>query len=93
MIVIGETGTLRCDHGLVELFRIGDKEPSQSWNNTCSREENSLENIKQLLSWIETGVEPANSAEDNLKIVAMLEAAYVSAKESRIVQLRNGVLL
>ncbi|HTG70115.1 MAG TPA: Gfo/Idh/MocA family oxidoreductase [Candidatus Udaeobacter sp.] len=93
MVVIGETGTLRCDHGSVELFLKGDREPSQRWENNCSREENSLENIKQLLTWIETGVEPANSAEDNLKIVAMLEAAYISAKENRIIQLRNGVLL
>ncbi|WP_029192556.1 Gfo/Idh/MocA family protein [Paenibacillus harenae] len=93
MIVIGEKGTLRCDHGYVELFRLGDRQPSERWENRCSREENSLENIEQLLSWMETGVKAANSAEDNLKVVAMLEAAYVSAKENRIVQLRDGVLL
>ncbi|MFC5648056.1 Gfo/Idh/MocA family protein [Paenibacillus solisilvae] len=93
MIVIGETGTLRCDHSYVELYRQGAREPSVRWDHRFSREENSLENIKQLFTWIETGKEAANSAEDNLKIVAMLDAAYVSAKENRIVQLRGGVLV
>jgi predicted dehydrogenase len=87
MIVIGETGTLVTGHGKVDLYRKGDKEPSQSWENRVSRETATFEGMNQLLVSLETGAEAANSSEDNLKTVALLDAAYVSAKEQRVVLL------
>lgn len=91
MIVIGEKGTLRCNHGQVELYLPGDRNSTQTWENHYSREQNSLDNIEQLLTWIETGAVASNSAEDNLKTVALLDASYQSAAESQIVRLKDGV--
>lgn len=91
MIVIGEKGTVRCNHNRVELSLPGDQQPSRVWENQYSREQNSLDNLEQLLSWVETGTIASNSAEDNLKTVAMLDAAYRSAADSQIVRLNSGI--
>jgi predicted dehydrogenase len=93
MIVIGESGTLVAGHSKVELYRPGDKDPAQAWENGISREIATYEGLNQLLVSLETGVEAENSAQDNLKTVTILDAAYVSAKEQRIVHLNNGVLV
>ncbi|MBW5448441.1 gfo/Idh/MocA family oxidoreductase [Cohnella sp. CFH 77786] len=87
MIVIGETGTLVTGYGKVDLYRKGDQEPSQSWENHVSRETATFEGMNQLLVSLETGREAANSSRDNLKTVELLDAAYFSAKEQRIVRL------
>lgn len=91
MIVIGETGTLNCNHTSVELYRRGERAPVQTWGNHVSRETATFEGLDHLLTWIETGVEAPNSAQDNLKTVAMLDAAYRSAEERRTVELSQGV--
>ncbi|MFH5183295.1 Gfo/Idh/MocA family protein [Paenibacillus sp. TAB 01] len=93
MIVIGETGTLLCNHTSVQLFRRGDEQPSQTWENRVSREVATFEGLNHLLVSIETGAEAPNSSRDNLKTVAILDAAYTSAKEQRIVKLNQGVLV
>ncbi|MBW7454167.1 Gfo/Idh/MocA family protein [Paenibacillus sepulcri] len=93
MIVIGETGTIVTSHNKAELYRKGDKTPSESWDNYISREVQTYEGLNQLLTSLETGEEPSNSSSDNLKIVSMLDAAYVSAKENRIVQLQQGAFV
>jgi hypothetical protein len=41
--------------------------------------------MAQLLTALETGTEPAISGKDNLKTLALVDAAYVSAAESRAV--------
>lgn len=92
MIVIGETGTLLCERDSVKLFRKGDSAPSQTWENSINREIATCENLNHLLTYLEDGVPAPNSAEDNLKTVAILDAAYVSAQEKRIVRLNQGVL-
>lgn len=93
MIVIGETGTLLCDYTSVQLFRQGEQQPVQTWENRVSREVATFEGLNHLLVSIETGVEAPNSSRDNLKTVAMLDAAYTSAKEKRIIKLNQGVLV
>ncbi|MCM3781975.1 Gfo/Idh/MocA family oxidoreductase [Neobacillus mesonae] len=93
MIVIGETGTLYCTHCSVELYRNGTKSPLQTWNNDVSRETATFEGLNQLLSSIETGNEAPNSAQDNLKTVAILDAAYRSTLEQRPIRLNQGVLV
>jgi predicted dehydrogenase len=45
--------------------------------------------MAQLLSALETGNEPLISGRDNLKTMALVEAAYVSAAESRPIFLRE----
>ncbi len=84
MIVIGETGTLLCDHLTVKLFRK-EGEVEQSWEHSKSREVATFEGINHLLETLDNGVEAPNSAQDNLKTIAILDAAYTSADEKRIV--------
>ncbi|NHN31670.1 Gfo/Idh/MocA family protein [Paenibacillus agricola] len=91
MIVIGETGTLVVEGGKVNLYRGKGKSPEQTWDNHVSREVATFEGLNQLLTSIETGVEAPNSSIDNLKTVTLLDAAYVSAEEQRVVILKQGV--
>lgn len=91
MIVIGDAGTLVAGHDKVELYRPGDNAPEQTWKNNISREIATYEGLNQLLVSLETGVEAENSAQDNLKTITILDSAYVSAKEQRIVRLKQGV--
>ena len=93
MIVIGETGTIVSGHGTVSLYRKGEKTPEATWENNISREVATYEGLNQLLVSLETGVEAPNSAQDNLKTVTVLDAAYVSANEQRIVHLKQGVMV
>jgi predicted dehydrogenase len=92
MVVIGETGSLAASYGYVELYRRGDKTPSQSWKHEVSRETAAYEGINNLFHWLESGNEAPNSARDNLKTISMLDGAYISAKEDRIVYLEQGIL-
>jgi predicted dehydrogenase len=46
----------------------------------------------ELLIALETGEEPAISGEDNLKTMALVDAAYVSAREHRAVDLQTILL-
>lgn len=93
MVVIGETGTLVCGHHSVELYRKGQKAPEATWSNDVSRETATYEGLNHLLTSLETGVEAPNSARDNLKTVAILDAAYRSAQERRTITLDRGVLV
>lgn len=87
MIVIGEKGTIIASDGKVNLYRPREKTPEQTWENHVSREIATFEGINHLFTSIETGVEAPNSSQDNLKTVSLLDAAYVSAEEQRIVYL------
>ncbi|TDF93807.1 Gfo/Idh/MocA family protein [Paenibacillus piri] len=91
LIVIGETGTIVANHGKAELYRKGEKTPSQTWDNKISREIATYEGLNHLLTSLETGSEAPNSSRDNLKTIAILDAAYVSAEEQRAVYLKQGV--
>ncbi|MCG7381465.1 Gfo/Idh/MocA family oxidoreductase [Paenibacillus sp. ACRRY] len=93
MIVIGETGTLFCTHQRVELYRNDTKSPLQTWHNDVSRETATFEGLNQLLVSLETGDEAPNSAQDNLKTVAILDAAYRSSSEQRPIILNQGVVV
>ncbi|MGQ7885688.1 Gfo/Idh/MocA family protein [Paenibacillus sp. WC2504] len=87
MIVIGEKGTILAADGKIHLYRPREKTPEQTWENNVSRETATFEGINHLFTSIETGVEAPNSSQDNLKTVSLLDAAYVSAEEQRIVHL------
>ena len=90
LIVIGETGTIVAGHTSASLYRKGEKAPSATWENHVSREVATYEGLNQLLVSIETGIEAPNSSRDNLKTVTVLDAAYVSANEQRIVYLNQN---
>ena len=49
--------------------------------------------MAQLLIAVETGAEPAISGRDNLKTMALVEAAYISARESRAVDVAEIIPL
>jgi predicted dehydrogenase len=93
MIVIGETGTIVTGYNRADLYRKGEKTPAETWENNLSREIATYEGLNHLLTSLETGVEAPNSSKDNLKTISILDAAYVSADEQRIVQLKHGILV
>jgi predicted dehydrogenase len=93
-IVIGETGMLVANYTSVNLYRKETGGASvQSWANTTSKAEATFDGLNQLLKSIESGEEASNSANDNLKTIALLEAAYTSAKEQRTVTFNHGSML
>ncbi|NOU96646.1 gfo/Idh/MocA family oxidoreductase [Paenibacillus sp. LMG 31456] len=93
MIVIGETGTLVMLYNKVDLYRKGEKTPSETWENQVSREVATFEGLNHLLTSLETGIEAPNSSRDNLNTISILDAAYVSANEQRIVHLKHGAVV
>lgn len=89
-IVVGDEGTLRFDYGtLTRATADGTAE----WANPYAgpgKPESTFRSLDRLLEAIETGGEPGNSGQDNLRTIALLEAAYQSARERRAVELREG---
>jgi predicted dehydrogenase len=92
-IVFGEEGTLRFDYGtLTRMTADGTAE----WANPyagAGKPESTYRSLQRLLDAIETGTQPGNSGQDNLKTIALLEAAYESARERRTVELTGGLPL
>jgi len=91
-LVLGETGTLVLNYdGAARFDRDHRKEPKQRWANPFAgpgKPESAFQGLERLLAAIETpGTEPENSGHDNLRTVALLEAAYRSAEQQRPVSL------
>jgi D-apiose dehydrogenase len=92
-IVIGDKGTLRFDYGTLART-TGDG--TVEWANPHAgpgKPESTYLSLDRLLDAIETGKQPGNSGQDNLKTIALLNAAYQSAWERRTVELREGLPL
>lgn len=93
-LVVGETELLRLHYGGAALYRRGrGPEPVQEWENPyagANKPESAFACLDLLLTAVETGQPPPNSGRDNLKTVALLEAAYRSAAEDREVALPGG---
>ncbi len=93
--IIGEKGTLVLQYDGVTLHKRG--QDAKHWDNAAYAGENKPESafagLDELLSALENDTEPANSGRDNLKTIALLEAAYQSAASGRAVSLKNGELL
>jgi D-apiose dehydrogenase len=90
-VVLGEKGTLRFDYAT--LTRIGGND-SAEWANPHAgpgKPESTYLSLSRLLGAIETGGQPANSGRDNLETIALLEAAYRSARERRAIELTEGL--
>jgi predicted dehydrogenase len=93
-LVLGDAGLLRLHYGGATLYRREHgPEPVEEWENPYAgdnKPESAFACLDLLLSAIETGQPPPNSGRDNLRTVALLEAAYRSAAEDREVELRGG---
>ena len=90
-IVNGEAGTLRFDYGTLTRSSAGG---TAEWVNPHAgdgKPESTFLSLSRLLDAIETGGQPGNSGQDNLKTIALLEAAYQSAAEGRAVELTGGL--
>lgn len=93
-LIQGERGTLKLDYTEAAFWDAGaGREPSERWDNPhAGREkpESVFGALNQLLTAIEQGAEPPNSGRDNLKTVALLDAAYRSAETGQAVRLEQG---
>jgi D-apiose dehydrogenase len=90
-IVVGDRGTLR--FGYDTLTRVNDAGADQ-WDNPYAgpgKPESAFRSLNRLLDAIDTGQPPSNSGQDNLKTIALLEAAYASADQKRPVELTEGL--
>ncbi|MBV9792565.1 MAG: Gfo/Idh/MocA family oxidoreductase [Actinobacteria bacterium] len=90
-IVIGDEGTLR--FGYDSLTRINDA-GADRWENPyagAGKPQSTFRSLNRLLDAIDTGGQPSNSGRDNLKTIALLEAAYTSAGTGQPVELTGGL--
>ena len=94
-ILIGEQGTLVLDYNGAALYDREHRDaPVERWDNPNAgrnKPKATFEGIDILFTAIEQGAEPANSGRDNLKTIALLDAAYRSATEQRAVSFDAGV--
>lgn len=91
-LVFGETGTLALTYDHAVLARPDGTE--KSYPNPFAgdqRPETMFRSLDRLLTAIETGAEPSNSGRDNLRTVALLDAAYRSADDRQAVVLKEGL--
>ncbi|MDF2439636.1 MAG: hypothetical protein JWN98_620 [Abditibacteriota bacterium] len=81
-LIIGERGTLRLEYDNAAFFdHSGEPQPLQRWGNSYAGEgkpDSAFECLNQLLQSIESDEPPDNSGRDNLKTLALMEAAYQS---------------
>ena len=94
-IINGELGTLVLDYsGAVLYDRDHRTAPVRTWENSnrgANKPRATFIDIEQLFTALEQGGEPDNNGRDNLRTVALLEAAYRSAAEHRRIALPEGV--
>jgi predicted dehydrogenase len=94
-VLIGEKGTLVLDYTSTALYDREHRDaPVERWDNPNAgpnKPKATFVGIDNLLTAIEQGVEPANSGRDNLKTIALLDAAYRSAAEGQGITFDAGV--
>ena len=91
-VVVGEKGSLK--FGYESLTRVNGAGTDQ-WDNPYAgpgKPESAFRSLDRLLTALETGQPPSNSGRDNLKTIALLEAAYASADQKQPVELSGGLL-
>lgn len=91
-LVFGERGTIRLDYAQATVVSP-DGETSTVPNPYAGerRPESMFASLDRLLTAIEDGGEPSNSGRDNLRTVALLDAAYRSAAQRTPVELVKGL--
>jgi predicted dehydrogenase len=98
-VFVGDRGALSVDYAGVSLFdRSNEPQPIQRWLNERyfgahgeQKPESSYKCLDLLVQALRTDTEPENSGRDNLKTIALLDAAYVSSEEARVVALKSEV--
>jgi predicted dehydrogenase len=103
-LVLGEKGLLLLDYRGAALYQRGlppfprgdgrgVPEPVERWTNPYAgpgKPESAFAGLDHLLTALETGGVPPNSGEDNLNSIALLDAAYRSAVEGRVIAFEDG---
>jgi predicted dehydrogenase len=90
-VVIGERATLEFGYGTLTRHTA---DGTQVWTNPYAgpgKPESAFRSLNRLLDAVDTGQPPSNSGRDNLKTIALLEAAYESARQGRAVELTGGL--
>jgi predicted dehydrogenase len=94
-LVLGETGTLMLTYDGLSLFeQKGRAVPHLHWENPLRgshKPEATFIGLNLLLTSLEESTEPPNSGRDNLQTIALLDSAYRSAEEHRVIALNEGV--
>jgi predicted dehydrogenase len=94
-LILGEEGLLSLDYQKAALYkREACRGPVEQWTNPfagANKPESAFEGLNHLLAAIETDGEPPNSGPDNLKTVALLDAAYRSATEQQPILFEGGI--
>jgi D-apiose dehydrogenase len=90
-VVIGDRATLKFDYGTLTRHAAGG---TRQWINPYAgpgKPESAFLSLNRLLDALGTIKPPSNSGRDNLKTIALLEAAYQSAEQGRTVELTGGL--
>ena len=91
-VVVGDRATLEFGYGTLTRHGAGG---TREWANPYAgpgKPESAFRTLNRLLDAIGTGRPPSNSGRDNLKTIALLEAAYQSAaQDGRPVELTGGL--
>lgn len=90
-LVFGESGTLQLGYSEAVLHRGDEAKTIPNPIVGDQRSEAMFLGLDQLLTALETGTEPANSGRDNLRTVALLDAAYRSADTKTPIELKDGL--
>lgn len=95
-IVVGEKGSLLMTASGVTRFDVGEPDvPKREWAAPFAGErkpEATFVNLDILGTAIEDGTEPVNSGRDNLKTIALLDAAYRAAETHEPVAVGEAVM-
>ncbi|GAA5028799.1 Gfo/Idh/MocA family protein [Actinopolymorpha pittospori] len=91
-IVFGDRGTLSLNYdSATVLTPDGASETIPNPYAGDQRRESMFRSLDRLLTAIESGGEPSNSGRDNLRTVALLDAAYRSAEQRTPIELVEGL--
>jgi D-apiose dehydrogenase len=90
-VVVGERATLEFGYGTLTRHSA---DGTKMWTNPYAgpgKPESAFRSLGRLLDALGTAAPPSNSGRDNLKTIALLEAAYQSAEQGRAVELTGGL--
>ena len=90
-VVVGERATLEFGYGTLTRHSA---DGTKVWTNPYAgpgKPESAFRSLGRLLDALGTPRPPSNSGRDNLKTIALLEAAYQSAEQGRAVELTGGL--
>jgi predicted dehydrogenase len=91
-VVLGRQGTLNFGYSTVDLLT---RDGTTTWENPYAgkgKPESTFQSLDHLLDALDNGGDPPNSGNDNLRTVALLDAAYESARTGTPVTLTKGLL-